>query len=152
MSDTDPVADTATDPNKVRFAAMNLLARREHSLAELRQKLARRFDDVAVVENELLRLCEENLQSDERFVQSFVRQRILRGYGPLRIEQDCRAKGISRDAVEMAVREADVDWSRLAQEVLQKKFGPHPPLELKEKARRVRFLQYRGFTSEHYKI
>lgn len=152
MSDTDTTAEEATDPQKVRFAAMNLLARREHSMAELQQKLARRFDDAAVVECELQRLREENLQSDERFVQSFVRQRIQRGYGPLRIERDCRAKGVSRDELERAFSAAEVDWSELAQEVLQKKFGPHPPQTLQEKARRVRFLQYRGFTSEHCNI
>jgi len=38
----------------------------------------------------------------------------------------------------------------LAQEVFCKKFGAPAPVDLKEKARRARFMQYRGFSSDHY--
>ncbi|MGB0765874.1 MAG: recombination regulator RecX, partial [Luminiphilus sp.] len=56
-----------TNPADVRRAAMDLLARREHSVEELRQKLARRFGrdqerDQVIVE-QLDRLVDEGLLS-----------------------------------------------------------------------------------------
>ncbi|MDX1736130.1 MAG: regulatory protein RecX, partial [Halioglobus sp.] len=113
-------------------------------------KLRRRFDDDGVVEEQLQRLVQENLQSDARFAESFVRQRIGRGFGPLRIAQDARRKGISGELYAAALSAEDVDWYALAGQVLRKKFGEIPATQLKERARRARFMQYRGFSSEHY--
>ena len=73
--------------------AIDLLSRREHSQLELRKKLvAKGFADDEVDEL-LLRLHEENLQSDERYAESYVRQRVDKGYGPIRIRQELRQKG-----------------------------------------------------------
>jgi regulatory protein len=137
------------NPADVRFAAMNYLARREHSLQELRLKLRRRFDDDAIIEGELTRLTEENLQSDERFVQSFVRQRAGRGVGPVRIKREARERGVSSEQLSLAMQEADIDWVARAREVMTKKFGEGPAADIKEKARRVRFMRYRGFSQHH---
>ena len=146
---------TAINPADVRLAAMNLLARREHSLRELHQKLRRRFDDEALVEAELCRLADENLQSDQRFAESFARQRSGRGYGPQRVRQEMREKGLSDADIARAFEVAEVDWYDLAGEVFRKKFGCRVEADrsrpdLKEKARRVRFMQYRGFSADHY--
>lgn len=135
---------------EIRRAAMNLLARREHSLGELRQKLRRQFDDETMLEAQLQKLADERLQSDDRYAESFARLRALRGYGPARVRQEMRAKSISDTAVARALAAAVPDWSVLAQEVFCKKFGAPGPVDLKEKARRARFMQYRGFSSDHY--
>lgn len=137
------------DPNAIRRAAMDLLARREHSLEELRRKLARRFSDGEAVEQVLQRLAEEHLQSDARYAESFARQRLSRGYGPQRLRQEMRQKGLSDSAVSAALDALEVDWFSLAEEVYRKKFGGGAPEDLKDKARRMRFMQYRGFGSEH---
>jgi regulatory protein len=142
-------ADTAT-PADVRLAAMNLLARREHSLKELHQKLRRRFADEDLVSGELARLVEEGLQSDQRFAESFARQRAGRGYGPLRVRQEMRGKGLTDSVIATALQQAELDWFTLAERVFRKKFGEPSPVEMKERARRARFMQYRGFDSEHF--
>jgi regulatory protein len=131
--------------------AMDLLARREHSLGELRQKLRRRFDDGPMLESELQKLVEENLQSDDRYAESFARLRALRGYGPARVRQEMREKAIPDAAVSRAFEAAELDWWALAEEAFRKKFGEPGKVEMKEKARRVRFMQYRGFSSDHYR-
>jgi regulatory protein len=136
------------NPADIRIAAMNLLARREHSRRELKQKLRRRFDDEALVDAELQRLAEKNLQSDERFAESFVRQRAGRGYGLLRVRQGMREKGLGDSEISLAIDAADIDWRTLAAEVYRKKYGDLPAADLKEKARRARFMQYRGFSPE----
>ena len=139
------------NPADVRFAAMNLLARREHSFKELRRKLLRRFDDAEVVEIQVRRLADENLQCDRRFAESFVRQGVFKGHGPVRVRQDLRQRGITESECDSAIAMCEVDWTTLAEEVFAKKFGAMVSGDLKEKGRRVRFMQYRGFYQDHYK-
>ena len=134
--------DAVCEPAEIRRAAMNLLSRREHSLDELRQKLQRRFDNAAMLENQLQRLADENLQSDARFAESFARQRAGRGYGPSRVRQD--------NAIAQAFETAELDWWALAEAAFRKKFGEPARVEMKEKAKRMRFMQYRGFSADHY--
>ncbi len=140
----------AINPADIRFSAMNLLARREHSRKELHTKLKRRFPDEALVEEQLQRLSDENLQSDERFAESFVRQRINMGKGPLRVRHELRERGLSDTEIEIALAAVDVDWYALAKDVVSRKFGDIKALDVKEKARCSRFMQYRGFSADHY--
>ena len=155
LPDFQPLS--AVNPVDVRLAAMNLLARREHSLWELHRKLRRRFDDKAVIEAELSRLSEENLQSDERFAESYARQRAGRGYGPVKIRQEMHERGLSDAEVDASFALGQFDWSDLARQVYDKKFdgpcveAPDYEAEIREKARRLRFMQYRGFSAEHYR-
>jgi regulatory protein len=147
---TDPVQSAAINPADIRLAAMNLLARREHSLWELRRKLKRRFGDEQLLAAELTRLAEQNLQSDVRFAESFVRHRVGRGCGPLRLRREMRERGLSDSEIALALDGAEVDWHKLATEVFNKKFGATGAADLKEKARRIRFMQYRGFAADHF--
>lgn len=140
--------DNALDAAAIRRAAMDLLARREHSIRELRQKLRRRFGDTSLIETVLSRLADENLQSDERYAGSFVRQRAARGYGPVRIRQEMREKGLDKPAIAAAMERAEIDWRALAAEVSRKKFGEMPAGDARERARRSRFLHYRGFDAD----
>ena len=141
---------TAIKPVEVRIAAMDFLARREHSLQELRRKLKRRFDDEELIESELQRLKDDNLQSDERYADSFLRQRSAKGYGPRRVRHEMREKGLSGAEISNAFERVEVDWYALAAAVMSKKFGDTPAADIKEKARRIRFMQYRGFNGDHY--
>ncbi|WP_241505773.1 regulatory protein RecX [Parahaliea mediterranea] len=167
-ADTVMQHSDGVDPAAIRRAAMDLLARREHSRKELQQKLSRRFGSAALgpdleqkveqkvgqkvgqkVEQELERLQAENLQSDARYAESFARQRMLRGYGPLRLRQEMRQKGIPDAQANLALEALDVDWFEQARAVCEKKFGAAAAADLKEKSRRQRFLQYRGFSQDH---
>lgn len=147
-SDLDQLA--AINPADIRYVAMDLLARREHSRRELKQKLRKRFDDEDLIEGQLDRLREENLQSDSRYAESFLRQRINRGHGPLRIRQEMRQKGIGDSEIAAAMDEENPDWYALAEETYRRKFGELPPEDIREKAKRSRFMQYRGFGLDHY--
>ena len=141
---------TAINPNDIRIAAMDLLARREHSRRELKQKLLKRFKADDLIETQLDRLIEDNLQSDARYAESFLRQRMNRGHGPMRIRQEMRQKGISDSEIALAMEEEAPDWFALAEATYQRKFGALPPEDIKEKAKRSRFMQYRGYALDHY--
>jgi regulatory protein len=148
--------DELVTPAKIRSAAMDLLTGREFSRAELAKKLDKRFgSDPAVsgpmVTAELDLLQQQSLQSDERFTEAFLRSRIYRGHGLARIRMDIRQKGIAEDLLNTAVEAADTNWFALAREVSERKFGRGPATDQKDKARRMRFLQYRGFSFEQIK-
>jgi regulatory protein len=145
----EEAAYAVINPADIRRAAMNLLARREHSVWELRRKLKRRFSDESLLDEQISRLTEQNLQSDMRFAESYVHQRINRGYGPVRLREELRERGISKTDIAQTLEALDVDWCMHANQVMRNKFGELAPADLKEEARRVRFMQHRGFTAEH---
>ncbi len=149
--DEDVSNTVESNPADIRLAAMNLLARREHSVRELRNKLQRRFPGDEKVNEQLCRLTEERLQSDIRFAASYARQRISRGFGPIRLREELRERGVSEDDIAAALDEVGIDWCAVAVEVIHKRFGAHKPIDIQEKARRARFMQYRGFATDHYK-
>ena len=136
-------------PKEIRKKAMDFLARREYGQVELVKKLADKGYKRSVVEDEVARLGDEGLQSDSRFAESFVQSRINQGKGPVRIRADLTQRGIREGVVESALEEAAIDWFELALAERIKKFGPEAPVEFKEKARQMRFLQYRGFEQDH---
>ena len=126
-------------------SAINLLSRREHSRKELQQKLARTLNEPEAIDDVLNRLEDDGLVSDTRFTESFIRMHLGRGHGPMRIRQELKQKGVDEETVSIALEEASPDWFALAETTRVKKFGEEAPADHKEKARQVRFLQYRGF-------
>jgi len=150
MSDIPELPDTS--PRDARIAAMRLLTRREHSSQELKQKLIYKGFNSTLVDNLLRDLRQEGLLSDKRFAESYMRSRISRGYGPVRIKQELRLRGTSEEIIEATVVEGDEQWLELARNVRQKKFGPSSPQNLKDKLKQQQFLQYRGFSQQHMKF
>jgi regulatory protein len=136
-------------PKEIRKKAMDFLARREYGQAELVKKLADKGYKRSVVENEIAVLGDEGLQSDTRFAESFVQSRINQGKGPVRIRADLSQRGIRDGVIEGAIEQSACDWYELACQERVKKFGPDVPEDFKEKARQMRFLQYRGFEQDH---
>jgi regulatory protein len=133
------------DRIEARKKAMDLLARREHGLAELERKLIAVGFGADVAADALQQLAEEGLQSDRRFVESFVQSRINQGKGPLRIHADLGQRGVAPSLIDDVLGAAGEDWVALARNARQKKFGRSRPADFKDKARQMRFLQYRGF-------
>ncbi|HKU17434.1 MAG TPA: regulatory protein RecX [Steroidobacteraceae bacterium] len=127
---------------------MRLLARREHSVEELRRKLERKGYPPESIESVIQKLAGKRLVSDERFTSNFVHHHARRGQGPVRIRAALRQQGVSDAQVEEALQSADVDWVQLAREVRRRKFGSSAPRSLGERAKQARFLQYRGFDAE----
>lgn len=128
--------------------AADLLARREHSATELEQKLkkaAHPDDEIAAA---IAELQAKKLQSDSRFAEQFVRNRIQKGLGELRIRQELKQRGVADTIQDQALAEAETDWFELACDVRCKRFGETVPEDMRQRAKQQRFLQYRGFTFE----
>lgn len=133
-----------------RHKAMNLLARREYSQGELTERLHRAFPDESadVLAEVIATLAEEGLQSDQRFVEGYVRLRVSRGQGPRKIAQELVQRGVDGDL--SAPELAALDWAELAAEALHKRFGAAPPHDERERARRARFMTQRGFEWDQF--
>ena len=131
----------------LRGRALKLLARREHSRAELARKLSAHTEDPAEIEA-VLDDCERRGWLSERRV---VEQRVhtLRTrFGARRIERDLLAKGVSGEAVAGAMSDLKGGELEAAREVWRKKFGGRLPRTPADRARQARFLQGRGFDME----
>jgi regulatory protein len=133
---------------RARDSAIRLLARREHARAEIKQKLRLRGVDDQLATEVVDDLTRQRLLSDERFAEVFVRSRAERGQGPVRLRAELRQLKLSPELIDLRVRSAQVDWSQLASQIRQRKFGSKLPKVPAERAKQMRFLQYRGFTAE----
>ena len=127
--------------------AVDLLSRREHSAQELSQKLQKKGFAENDVRLAIIRLQDENLQSDERFTESFVNERVRRGHGPIKIMHELRQKGVAEHMVENYVDIEEDQWLNLVQLQYQKKYSDMKVRDYNEWSKRARFLQGRGFTS-----
>jgi len=137
---TSPPASAA----ELRQRAFRLLARREHSRAELARKLAPHAGSSQELETLLDSLVEKRQLSDERYASERARW-LARKYGPARIRSDLRAKGVAEELVALAC--SDDDELEQASLALRKKYRTKATTR-EERARRARFLQGRGFSYE----
>ncbi len=126
-----------------------MLARRDHSRAELARKLGRHVleeDDPAQLGRVLDDLDRNGLLSDERFAGAVARTRSQR-FGDARIRYDLRRFGIADDLSASALAQLAGSEVERAREVRSKRFSALPA-SATERARQARFLQSRGFSMD----
>jgi len=134
------------EPGELRERAMRLLARREHSRAELVRKLGQAGFDACDIQPLLDEFEEKKWLSDRRFAESYVTDHRARA-GAVKLAFDLRQRGVADNIIETVLSEnRDSEFER-AQAVWQKKFGS-APTDMTEKAKQMRFLQSRGFGAE----
>ena len=127
---------------------MALLAARDFACGELRAKLtARGFEDSAA-QAAIEELQARGALNEARYAENYVTWHAGRGQGPLRIGAELRKHGVPEALIEAALAQGP-DWPVLARKLCRAKFGPGTPANWREKARQMRFLQYRGFSSDH---
>lgn len=91
MNNTAP---NKTTENEAYQRCLAVLARREHSRLELRQKMQKNGVDSETIDVVLARLLADNYQSDQRFAEVFCRSRVGRKYGAKKIRYELQQKGI----------------------------------------------------------
>lgn len=131
-----------TEPS-LRAQAMRFLARREHSRAELRRKLAPKAPEGEDLDALLDDLAKRGWLSDARFAEQSIRSHARR-FGPLKLAQQLRSRGVDDDTIAAGFRAAGDDGASSLESVWRSRFRA-PPADEREKAKQVRFLQGRGF-------
>ncbi len=137
----------------LRDFCMKLLVRRDYSVQELYDKAQMKAMDMTLFTEVLEQLQQAGFQSDERFCEAFIRSRVRKRMGPVKIKMELRQKGIGEAVSRQVFQQLGVDWFVMASALAQKKQQPLPEgadfeTRQKAKAKLMRFLQSRGFEAE----
>ncbi|MCZ2104416.1 MAG: recombination regulator RecX [Comamonadaceae bacterium] len=133
-------------PPSLKSRALRLLAQREHSRSELTAKLARHVqegDDLPA----LLDALQAKGYIDEARVAASVLHRRAPLLGTQRVLQELRRKGLGEDLVRASADTLAASEVQRARAVWRKRFGA-PPASAQERARQMRFLAARGFSTD----
>jgi len=100
-----------------------------------------------LIDEQLLRLRDEGLQSDARFTESFVRYRKTRGFAYQHIKADLLGRGVRGDLIEESLLIDDPDWADMAEALVTKRLLGVSDRQFGGKTHRklVRFLESRGY-------
>lgn len=128
-------------------SAVRSLGQREHGRRELASKLSRKGHPPELVGRVLDYLAEQDLQSDSRFAEEYVRSRIRRGYGPVKIRRELTGRGVAERDLERLLTSSTDYWLEVAGGALERKFGA-PPEDREGWNVQARFLARRGFPSD----
>ncbi len=152
----------------IRLRAMNILAGREHSIVELQTKLSTKLSNklkrqLSQQDNEfyvdklhleqqiaivLKQLIADDCLNEERFTECFVRSRINKGSGPVKIRHELMERGISNELCDLYLDNSYEFWKQHINTVREKHFGVQYPNDYKQQAKQSRFLYQRGFSGE----
>lgn len=131
---------------EVRRMALGLLATREYASVELVGRLESRGVPRHLAQRVIAQLAEEGLQSDERFVEVFVRSRLERGQGPLLLRAELRARGIEDALIDVELDQSTTFWIDKAHSAALRHFKV-VPRSREDWAAQARYLGRKGFTS-----
>ncbi|MEO6214003.1 MAG: regulatory protein RecX [Vicinamibacterales bacterium] len=130
--------------------ALRMLARREHSVADVRSRLLDREHTPEEIEAAITRLLELRALDDRRVARAYARTAsALKGRGRLRVQRELQVMGIARDVANEAIAEVfgDLDERALIEKAVQKKLrGGKQLTTMQERARLYQFLMRQGFT------
>ena len=135
---------------EVHEIAVRYLTRREYGIEELRQKLLQRGSDQAIAEKVVSGLADENLVSDQRFTEMYVRTRMRRLFGPLKIRGELRSRGISDFLIAQELSFEQETWFENASQWAEKRC--HGELDYAWRVKLYRALMNRGFTHEQANV
>lgn len=126
---------------------LRLLARREHSQTELRKKLLQREYSLEETNAAIQKAEIKKWQSDTRFIEQYIRRRVMAGMGSVRIAAELCEHRLPKSAIQKALYEGDFSepfWREHLETVWKKKFSTTPK-DKNEYAKQARFLLQRGF-------
>lgn len=139
--------DTANQVKLIKKECFKLLTRREHSRKEIEQKLLHKgfaTDHISTVLNDFIA---KDWQDDNRFAESYARQRRRKGFGPARIAYELQQRGIEAAGINGATQITDSDWMVQLEQVCMKKYNNFYKMTRYERAKCQRFLLQRGYPS-----
>ena len=129
-----------------KSVAVKLLSRREHSAFEIRDKLLRRDFEEEEIAQTITELQQGGWLSDERFAEAYIRMRQQKGFGPIRIAIELNERGVDESIVDSYLHDGDESWLQTLTQQYSKKYKNKAIEDYNAKAKRIRFLQYRGFS------
>jgi len=133
---------------KVYASAVKMLAGREHSRHEIKNKLLNKGYDLAAIEEVIEQCIQDKYLSESRFTEMFVSSKINRGAGPIKIKMELQQRGVDESLIDEYLDFDLSEWFERAIDARCKRFGNQLPGDINDKARQIRFLQQRGYTQK----
>ena len=130
---------------------MRYLGFRSRSEAEVRRYLQQRGFSTTALEDAIRRLLSLNYLNDDVFARNWALARSQsHGYGPIKIDQELRSKGIALSVIRATLRETfdQVDETAQARRVLTKRFKGERLSEIRIARRAAALLQRRGYSGK----
>ena len=121
---------------------VKLLTIREHSEYELKTKMSKKDFSEEELDSTIEKLKELGFQSNERYAEAFIRSRYNQGKGPIKIRSELSQRRVDHYNLD------EHDWYELSKSVYEKKYNREDSIDSKEKSKRMRFMQSRGFDFE----
>jgi regulatory protein len=134
------------------MAALKLLARREVSEAQVRQRLVRRRFELDAIEDAIARLKDERAIDDTRVAETIARtQMAIKKRGKLRVRQQIESAGVGSTTAQRVVDRLfdEVDDEDLFEAALARRLGQGEAIaDERQFARLSRYLVAQGFDPE----
>ncbi|PID66797.1 MAG: hypothetical protein CR975_01145 [Gammaproteobacteria bacterium] len=126
---------------------LQLLAQREYSQLELRQKLGQQAFEAQTIDECLTQLIKDNYQSDQRFAEIFCRKRINQRHGRKKIQYELKQKGIDDSLSTSVLAEYEQVWVENAKYLIERKAprGDSIYSDYAIKSKIIRFLLGKGY-------
>lgn len=131
--------------------ALRYLSHRPRSELEVKNYLRQKGCEPLVSDTVIAKLRSLNYLDDLSFAQIWARSRLeSRGYGPRRVEQELRLKGIDSRVIRETMQQSlqHLSEQESARKILTKRFGAVSLQDAKAQHRAVALLQRRGFSSK----
>lgn len=132
----------------VRNRALTLVAKREYNSHTLSTKLTQLGAPIDCIDTVLSDFIERRWIDETRYCELFIRAQLNKGHGLMRIKQEAQQKRIPSDVLNKELGTLEIDWFQLAREAYNRRFLNKPIADIKDKQKRIRYIQYRGFSME----
>jgi len=157
-------------------SACRMLGIREHSEKQIRTKLIKKGFEKEDIAKSVEFLCQNSWLSNERFCGAFIRSRVAKGQGKVRIEFELLQNEIAQTLIDESFEQEKVNWQFECERVLVKKILTfhstnkicddglsderflddeikiaNKKLDYKNKLKIERFMKYRGFEHDEVK-
>lgn len=142
------MAKTLETLEDVYARALSLVAKREYNSHTLSTKLTQVGASRDHIDEIVHGFLEKRWIDEARYCELFIRAQLNKGHGLMRVKQDAQQKGIPADVLNKELGTLEIDWFQLAREAYNRRFLNKPIADIKDKQKRVRYLQYRGFSME----
>ncbi|MBW1841370.1 MAG: regulatory protein RecX [Deltaproteobacteria bacterium] len=134
---------------KAMHAAVHLLAFRSHTAYEIKQKLIKRGFSEEVISRTISECRRLNYLNDTNYARHYFESLVAKGYGPHRIRNAMRQRGLSGEIIQQILMEQDADAGEFenCRKAFQKKIKTFNRVKTpkKRKEKIYRYLYLRGF-------
>ena len=139
---------------KAKRQVFKFLRYRCRSEQEIRLYLVRKKTNPQIVEQIISSFKKSSLINDKQFTELWMEDRILRGYGRIKIKQELYNKGIDDILIDKFLGKYNLQyWQERIKELINTKYSKFRKINsVKEKYKLYNCLLRRGFSQEEIKI